>query len=734
MTEREKALFSDVMTFRYVVPHFPSALNNASPFQMISPGITETYGAFSLIARLPQGAAELVSDRDAIAAARISGKGLSVLPIQLPDLKSVLIHLRPRIVVVVSMTRPIAIAAADAIRDIGFPILHVTPDATNLDRAVLRVHCLSVASHWESRPELLPYARMLRDGLADWEDPLSVQRLPFQDRNHFVTEPNVAALASVGLKPIEWNEERLVAPANGPYFDAIKNSVEPIVELREKLCSRAPGLAGVGHTDLILTVPGVVKSWSEPNRLKRRQPGDAEEIKRVDRILRQIAARDTYSFQLPVNDTHDSKGEIEAIASSPAMGFIMASNRGDLAVYTSVLAVRAASSFVPVIRLPPSPNGARQELNQLAAARRQHGEGKAHKLNRLAQSLSERLSRGVPDWVLERLLLSKRIKLISDAPLEWMNVKGLPLMLRADVSRIPVTPGNLFVAEAVVGSELRIEATQFQKVLILRSFEDGDPLRNVLKRAVDVMAADTERFPDVRIVDVKTRSDVVRALNGFDGAILVYDGHGAHPKDSDIGLLSLPTEKVDPWSLREDARIPPIVVLSACDTHPLDGSHATVANGFLNAGAVTVLGTGVPVDGFRSAVLVARLLLRVGMFIPALLESRHSKQFRWSEVLPGMQRKQFVTEALRRMSQLRVLRILDDEMIDISTEVGMAIDRRGEWVATFLARIARLAGTSPVEAQELLLKHAAFVDALVYVQLGNPEFIVGVDNALPAVA
>ena len=43
-------------------------------------------------------------------------------------------------------------------------------------------------------------------------------------------------------------------------------------------------------------------------------------------------------------------------------------------------------------------------------------------------------------------------------------------------------------------------------------------------------------------------------------------------------------------------RVPPIALLSACDTHALDGSHATPANAFMNAGADTVVATSFPVN------------------------------------------------------------------------------------------------------------------------------------------
>ena len=97
-------------------------------------------------------------------------------------------------------------------------------------------------------------------------------------------------------------------------------------------------------------------------------------------------------------------------------------------------------------------------------------------------------------------------------------------------------------------------------------------------------------------VDVGNKVELVRALNAFDGIVVVYDGHAGQDRGTDLGVLHLRDEDVDIWSIRGEARIPPVVLLSACDTHPYDASHATVANGFLAAGAHTVLAAGIPVS------------------------------------------------------------------------------------------------------------------------------------------
>ena len=66
---------------------------------------------------------------------------------------------------------------------------------------------------------------------------------------------------------------------------------------------------------------------------------------------------------------------------------------------------------------------------------------------------------------------------------------------------------------------------------------------------------------------------------------MIFDGHGRGNADTGIATLRIGKEDVDVWHLRGEARIPPIVILSACDTQGIDASsHATVGTGFLAAG------------------------------------------------------------------------------------------------------------------------------------------------------
>jgi|GEM_PF-6024360 len=90
---------------------------------------------------------------------------------------------------------------------------------------------------------------------------------------------------------------------------------------------------------------------------------------------------------------------------------------------------------------------------------------------------------------------------------------------------------------------------------------------------------------------VKSRKKMVNAINAFQGMLMVFDGHGSYRED-EPGVLWLGEEAVNVWELRSEiTRPPPVVLLSACDTHAADRNHATVANGFLLLGTRSVIGS-----------------------------------------------------------------------------------------------------------------------------------------------
>ena len=432
-----------------------------------------------------------------------------------------------------------------------------------------------------------------------------------------------------------------------------------------------------------------------------------------------MVGRRTYSF---VGDEREAGG----MRSDPHVQGVLSINVEDLIAYTAALSIRASSNFVPVIRLPTHVNNVHGELVQLESTARNANSksDRTAKLNKLARQLSLKLAEGIPKWVFDRMRTFSKVKLISDAPLEWLEMDGFPLAVTADVSRIPTTPGNQFFLHSVVAATVDLSMANFEEVLVIRAFKQNDPLKRVLTAIVEVFRVSFERPMTIRYVDVQNEADLINALDGFSGALAIWDGHGKHSPIDDAGALALPGGPLNAWELRKRTRIPPIIVLGACDTHPMSASHVTTANGFLAAGAKTVVATSLPIDARASGLFVARLLLRINQLLP-LHFAASERPYRWSLLVSGMQKRQYMTDIV--VATAKRLGIKADQALfrRVSLDAGGLIDTGQEgWLGALIRILSEVSSVEESEIRELIQTNVYLTDALIHVQLGSPEHIL----------
>jgi hypothetical protein len=214
--------------------------------------------------------------------------------------------------------------------------------------------------------------------------------------------------------------------------------------------------------------------------------------------------------------------------------------------------------------------------------------------------------------------------------------------------------------------------------------------------------------------------DFADAVNSFTGKILVFDGHGTHREKDGIGFLELGGEPIDPSTLKgKIARMPPIVILSACSTHPLDWSETSSAGAFLTMGAMSVLATVTPISAQDAAVFVGRLLLRLAEFVPVIAGSGQ----RWSDVISGLLRMSYVTDLIRVFESEKLISADDHRKIQLDANTLINAESY-EWFEKTLAALAHASGRSAEQVRGYWLENAYFTSAMRYVHLGSPERIV----------
>lgn len=219
-------------------------------------------------------------------------------------------------------------------------------------------------------------------------------------------------------------------------------------------------------------------------------------------------------------------------------------------------------------------------------------------------------------------------------------------------------------------------------------------------------------------------------MNSFDGYIMIFDGHGADNANEPVGKLIIGKEAIDVWELRGQVRTPPIVILSACDTHGIDASsQATVGNGFLFLGARTVVATLLPVGGRASAIFIGRLVYRLVDFLPTALNARR-RALNWTEVVAGMLRMLLASEVLDGLVGPAAPIEAPRGQLQLKANIDINAREDDNWFDNLLSNIAE---HNKQEVSAVASKARAIIaraEAIRYVQLGNPETIL-IDDGQP---
>ncbi|ABM04808.1 hypothetical protein Ping_3111 [Psychromonas ingrahamii 37] len=418
-----------------------------------------------------------------------------------------------------------------------------------------------------------------------------------------------------------------------------------------------------------------------------------------------------------------SNAEVFNPYDDPIISGLLRERQTELNLFASVATIVGVNQFAPALRLP---NGVmlHHDLLKNILSLICNPSRKSHRnLNAKLKNYSETLKKEIGQELLDASLKNKnKILTMCDFPIEWINIDGFPIMFTHEISRIPTTPGNLCSQLALTGQRIILPYDAFKDILIISSFKSFDPIKGHLNSSLEYFKSNGF-YDNLNIVEVNvdSESELISELNKFQGNIVIFDCHGNHGGEKEHGWLCIGDEKVDVWSLANKSRIPPIIILSACSTHPIDGSHASVANGLFRCGAVSVIGTYAPIRADHAGQFVARLLHRVAVFIPFIVKNR---TITWREVISGFLKMSYSTDVLSYMAEDMKM-LTKEQYRDIHNQANYIINSNApEWTSKFISLISEKIGKDESEVKELIADNFQFVETMLYSQLGRPENII----------
>ena len=707
----------------YVIPVEDGHPTEASLLQGFAPSLMQNAWIIDLINTLPSDIFELTPEgKDISLARRMSGQAPVRWYGQSPRaLTSFLTPVFSPFVVLFFGREHNLVRYIDWIKSHSFPLTVVSHSGgvisyddfsiDTLRRAFLDI-CASLEG--QVRSEELIKAKI---HLSSWSKPTQ-RDLGYKVGAHNSIQPNLTALEVAGFCGATHGPFNNINEGVGPYVEQILRTGRTILEERRRVELRRANKFFIRPPSVNLFAPAIYPHVKDISL--KGAPISSVTRRKFLTVRRAIERQMGYGFELTTLANREAFFSVDA-EGVPNPHYLLRERAAELKLGTSCVATLAASEISAVVRLPNAVNRTLGQVRQFSQQYRAQRTTEAKRVKQFKR-VQRVITNSVPKEFFEFIDVSDGgIRVISDAHLEWTHVKGLPLCIQHDVSRIPVTPGNLFVSQVMPIDYVHLRQADFQNILILNALNEHDSIARLFGTAIEVFEPQFSDKLEVHTKEVRSRSDLVDALNGFDGAMVIFDGHGEH-KPCEPAVLHLQDEEVNVWELMEERpRVPPIVVLSACDTHAADRNHATAASGFLSIGARTVLGSVFPINAKDAAVFVARLLFRIAEFVPSAQRSFH-RSLTWLEVMSGMIRMQLLTDFCRRL----FIRGMVDKNGYMEIHMAGNVSINSFQKQPFDAVIESVCeqGVREDVAKSELLAATANSTAIGYLQLGRPETII----------
>lgn len=685
--------------------------NRKTIFQMFDERLIGLHWAFEAMTTLPATLYELNAPKASVIASRVCGiAGWRHHPLPYQAICAFPFSAKHPFVVVMSNDRIAALAIADHFRGRSIAPFHISSEAVegavSAEEATverLRAHCMAIINQ---NPSLdLGGIRAVIDSWRPW--PRQESGIAFKGNYRLL--PNQMTLMSLGNQPekheSDWSSEK---PQD--YVAAIMETANAVDRLRSQ-----------GKIDdSIRLIPPRPDTWLvEPSLLpdfKRNIDMDSVpmgERSAVRDVIRRFERQRSHGTAIG----EEKLKRIEASAFAEGM---RQTRNAETRLFAAAVGAATAGTVASVYRLTPAPSQISGAVRHFADNIRAEANTSPDKVARLFDAVQARLSETLPAAVAEKVETSTwGIKALTDDPIEWLPVAGLPLCVHRDISRIPATPGDLTVSLLARHEPIRIPVKDFSNILVISAFEEGERFDR-MRAAFDAVSADSAGVT-LTFVRVGTEDQMIAALDAYDGPMLIFDGHGAHPANGE-GRLLLGKEEVNIWTLSGRVRVPPIVMLSACDTHASDRNWATTSNAFLRLGARTVLATLLPVGVDEAAVFAGRLIYRLAAFLPVACRIL-GRVIRWSEVVGGMLRMQLVTDILRPLLVEGKVSAADYATIHLEANIRAHVSGRAalDYLEDELVRLGIYDTATFKRAARLAI---ATSDTIRYAQMGNPETII----------
>lgn len=262
----------------------------------------------------------------------------------------------------------------------------------------------------------------------------------------------------------------------------------------------------------------------------------------------------------------------------------------------------------PILRLPLKGNSINRELSffkpefHAALSKSKNWKKIGKTIAKLGKSMSNKLlSTEAKTYIEER---NGQLVAISDLPLEWMLIDGIPLGFSHDICRMPETAYSTLMAQFMSNSTMSFEVKPdiMKRTLIICGSDEPHFLawQSLAKKLHEPMGYNFEICLSIE--------DVKKAYKKYNPDFVIYDCHGGIDQQNKQTYLRIGKEKLTGEVITKEFLTSPLVFISACGTAPTYGLYNLIANAFFEVGALSVTATYLPILVDSGATLYMRIL------------------------------------------------------------------------------------------------------------------------------
>lgn len=265
--------------------------------------------------------------------------------------------------------------------------------------------------------------------------------------------------------------------------------------------------------------------------------------------------------------------------------------------------------FSPYLRLPVLGKNINSELAFVSVK----GVNKlthSKKANRSVRKVMENIGKKIADLAFSpscQKMMYKRasqIVAMTDLPIEWTMIDGVPLAFSHDVCRLPETPipSLLSIYEQATLTPYVIPKDIIDRTLVVFGNKD-DAFVEAQKEVVTL-----SKELGFRIATCLSVESFEKTLKEVKPQLLIIDAHGDVDKEFHQSFLWIGDERLTGDIIVNKGLSAPLVFLSACNTCTTCNTVSTIGNAFFEAGANAVTTSYMPVYVKEATWLYTRLL------------------------------------------------------------------------------------------------------------------------------